>query len=515
MPSIAHLRHLHPRLPCIPVPPQRVSAKPAAPAAPYATTLDLSGLEQLHTLSMETRRPIAPHIQILTRNLVFPPPTHSLALILTVTTNSMLPEIIQLTLADRRLANYPCFASVTVVLLPLDRFGMGPRALELIDVSHEFMHKMPLLMSRLQSRGAFRVLQFASPLPDYRFWCRLIPIFYLDYKRLRCVVSRKGQKFDAKVVFKAKKVTDYVRNIVLGAIRILFISFVAEKKVLRFNSSPISLGKGCKEVMTRTVLLGANVIGHPTPTGLENSGRAGRKLRKMSLSKDSLSQATSTSAYSLRRTCHQAGAGNGDVQHAGHSFEVSSRVSFPSERPVAFASSRVNGPSARCTSSAGSAIVAGPPGSMSSTYTPRADFGKDKPAGRLWFISSVIITIFAILVVFVVIGAVVVIRRRRRRRNRGADPDASRTVSPFVQFPIRTPGIGFSKVRELGARRDQTHAAEAWVGTREAERTNPSCGDGGQAPEVDISNLRTQVVQLEARIREVLTSDTPPGYTVA
>jgi hypothetical protein len=61
---------------------------------------------------------------------------------------------------------------------------------------------------------------------------------------------RKGRKTDKKVLSRAKKVTDYVRNIVLYAIRILFIAFMAKKLVSRY---PISLGKGRKEVMTGTV----------------------------------------------------------------------------------------------------------------------------------------------------------------------------------------------------------------------------------------------------------------------
>jgi hypothetical protein len=66
-------------------------------------------------------------------------------------------------------------------------------------------------------------------------------------------VLRKGRKIDEKVLSRAKKVTDYVRNIVLYAIRILFIGFMAKNLVSRSNSYPISLGKGRKEVMTRTV----------------------------------------------------------------------------------------------------------------------------------------------------------------------------------------------------------------------------------------------------------------------
>ncbi|KAJ7841021.1 hypothetical protein B0H13DRAFT_1910432 [Mycena leptocephala] len=151
-------------------------------------------------------------------------------------------------------------------------------------------------------------IQFVSPLFDYRFWCKLMGIFYLDYKRLRCgpptdnrslearagpkygyftahhrfepypsrQISRKGRKIKGKVLRRSRKVTDYS------------------------NSHPISLGSGRKEVVTRTV-------GAPARTSRSTIATTSHKSAGTSTS-----GGTASSSISLMKTQDIRGYGNID-----------------------------------------------------------------------------------------------------------------------------------------------------------------------------------------------------------
>ncbi|KAF8156364.1 hypothetical protein K438DRAFT_1777449 [Mycena galopus ATCC 62051] len=122
--------------------------------------LDLRALRQLHTLTLDRREYIddAPRRRCVASNLLFPSPPQQLAVIVNVRTTWPPPARVQLAGTDRVLGVHACIGSVTVNLFPV-YLKKVPPAKELVDVSGTFVWETPLLMKRLGTRSALRVLQ--------------------------------------------------------------------------------------------------------------------------------------------------------------------------------------------------------------------------------------------------------------------------------------------------------------------------------------------------------------------
>ncbi|KAJ7512929.1 hypothetical protein B0H11DRAFT_13225 [Mycena galericulata] len=122
-------------------------------------TFDLHECAQLKTLTFDVGHPIELRVRWLADNVVFPPPTtQALGLVFRLTTRSARPEIVQLDLADPAFAQLPpSITNVTVVLDPAD--GAEVKERDLVDVSAEFVERLPLLRARLAGGGALRVLR--------------------------------------------------------------------------------------------------------------------------------------------------------------------------------------------------------------------------------------------------------------------------------------------------------------------------------------------------------------------
>ncbi|KAJ7047892.1 hypothetical protein C8F04DRAFT_1060444 [Mycena alexandri] len=115
--------------------------------------LNLSELERLRTLRVETLSPLEPRLLWLASFITFPP--HPVGLVISVVSESASPQVLQLTEIDEALAQIPSIASVALILLPQGINTSREREQDLVDVSATFASRMPLAASK----GAFQVLR--------------------------------------------------------------------------------------------------------------------------------------------------------------------------------------------------------------------------------------------------------------------------------------------------------------------------------------------------------------------
>ncbi|KAJ6516445.1 hypothetical protein C8R45DRAFT_1087509 [Mycena sanguinolenta] len=113
---------------------------------------DLRNLNRLHTLSIITVPPLDARVHWVVSNIMLPP--QRVGLVITMTSDTWNPEVLQLATADATLAQSHSVSEVTLILVPPNDVAQE-RERDLVDVSTMFASRMPLLAGK----GMLRVLR--------------------------------------------------------------------------------------------------------------------------------------------------------------------------------------------------------------------------------------------------------------------------------------------------------------------------------------------------------------------
>ncbi|KAJ7705680.1 hypothetical protein B0H16DRAFT_1826523 [Mycena metata] len=116
-------------------------------------TLNLSELEHLRTLRIETLSFLGPRVLWLANFITFP--AHPVGLVISMVSERASPQVMQLAEIDDTLAQIPSISSVTLILVPQGTNTSHEWEQDLVDVSEVFAPRMPLAARK----GALQVLR--------------------------------------------------------------------------------------------------------------------------------------------------------------------------------------------------------------------------------------------------------------------------------------------------------------------------------------------------------------------